>query len=131
EKIIKNYNDMCHRAINMTPNEAVKHENWNRVKENIEKYKKEFKHYDRKTLIFKKNDKVLVKNDLRAKKSEDYFIQKGKILENEYGDIYKVELQGGKIIRRHESQLKKIEEGKLDQIEPMIDPCKGVGSKGG
>lgn len=42
DKIIENYNKLEHRAVGMSPNDAIKENNWNKVREIGNKYKKEF-----------------------------------------------------------------------------------------
>ena len=43
KRIVENYNNVLHRGIGMSPNEALKEENHERVKIHENKYKKEFK----------------------------------------------------------------------------------------
>lgn len=51
--IIENYTNTIHRGIGMSPNIAIFDENWEKVKNHENKYKKEFKKYDKKQIFLK------------------------------------------------------------------------------
>jgi hypothetical protein len=50
---------------------------------------------------------VYIRNELRRTKMDDEFNSSGEVIENEYGDVYKVITENGAEIGRHTSQLKK------------------------
>jgi transposase-like protein len=110
-KIVENYNNLVHRGVGMTPAEALKEENINKVKEWSNKYKQEFK-TKKKINKLEINDHVLIRNEVRRSKMDDEFEKRGivkRILDN---DIYEVSVVNKKLknenIRRHISQLCRI-----------------------
>ncbi|KAI5168206.1 hypothetical protein NEIRO03_0877, partial [Nematocida sp. AWRm78] len=106
--ITENYNqNMIHRAINMTPNQAQLPENWDLIKRyTIQEYKKEFK--EKELPKFTKGDKVLIRNDVRTSKDDKHFERVGTVIDNETTDTYLVQLDGhnNSTLTRHFSQLK-------------------------
>jgi predicted nuclease of restriction endonuclease-like RecB superfamily len=111
-KIVDAYNKTTHRGIGMAPDEALKEENYNRVVENVERYKKEFLGKNRGIVKLKVGQKVLIKNEERLGKMDDEFREEGVVIENVYGDIYKIRIGRNdkfKFIKRHISQLKPFE----------------------
>jgi hypothetical protein len=115
KRIIENYNNLEHRALGMSPNEAIKKENWSRVKEYEKHYKKEFAKYSKKEVQFKINDRVLLRNEFKNCKMDNEFQDEGKIIKREYGDVYQVKMNDGSVVRRHAAQLKEgIARGRLE-----------------
>lgn len=107
--LIENYNGMVHRGIGMSPKNAIMRENWDVVRNNVDKYKNEFKKYNKIRTTFQIGDEVLIRNEMKTKKMDEAFKEFGEVLERVHGDVYKIKTKAGKTIRRHESQLKKVE----------------------
>jgi hypothetical protein len=107
-KIVENYNNMVHRGIGMCPNDAMKCENFERVRKNEELYSKEFKRIHKQAESFKIGNEVLIRNEIKKNKMEDEFSEKGIIIKHEYGDVYQVKLCEGDVVRRHASQIRGI-----------------------
>ena len=103
-KVLDTYNNMEHRGIGTSPNEAVKEENWEKVRKVQEKYRKEFK--EKKLEKFTLEKDVLIKNEFRKNKMDDYFKEKGKIKSQISENVYLVENEDGKLLRKHSCQLK-------------------------
>ena len=106
--IIENYNKLKHRGINMSPEEATKQENWEAVRKFSEKYKKEFEKYNKPEKKFTTGDKVMIRKEIKENKMDNEFEMNGTILENEYGDVYKVKTSQGLVLRKHATQLRRI-----------------------
>jgi hypothetical protein len=119
-KIIENYNNCYHRALRMSPNDAVQNKNKDEVLKNVPKYKKEFKK-QRNKKSFVLNQNVLVKNETKRTKMDEEFNGEGIIIERMSGKTYKVKMKNGNCIVRHVSQLKDFSRGKLDQENKMVD----------
>lgn len=77
-RIIEAYNETYHRGVGMSPNKAVKKENYDVVRSNSLKYEKEFKILKGKR--FEIGSQVLVKNEKIKGKMDDVFTRKGIIL---------------------------------------------------
>ncbi|EJW04250.1 hypothetical protein EDEG_01482 [Edhazardia aedis USNM 41457] len=104
---------MCyHMGIGCATDEAVKSKNWEKVRKHSENYMKEFVKKRRRIKKFENNDRVLIKNHLRKTKNDEIFLKKGKIVKNEYGDVYEV-LKDRKLIKRHASQLRWCSKGEV------------------
>ncbi|KAI5164558.1 hypothetical protein NEAUS03_2518, partial [Nematocida ausubeli] len=90
--ITKTYNDkMIHRALNMTPNQALLPENWDLIKkDSLPKYKKEFK--EKVLPKYQPGDKVLIRNDIRSSKDDKHFELEGTVVDNDTTDTYIVKL---------------------------------------
>ena len=105
-RIIENYNNIVHRGIGMSPNEATREENFKKVLENQEKYKKEFK--PKRFKVFNIGDSVLIKNECKGDKMQDEFKEKGKIKTRLKHNAYEILLEDGSMLRRHSSQLRNL-----------------------
>lgn len=105
-KIIRNYNNILHRGIGMSPNDAMLPENKLKVLENSIKYAKEFKRYFRKHEKFKIGQKVILKNELRSTKMEPEFKGEATIIKDLGKDKYIVKLKNGKEFIKHATQMK-------------------------
>lgn len=103
--IIENYNNILHRALGTTPNEALRPENRERINKRIERYKKEFNEEHQRS--YKIDDKVLVKDETRKTKDSPWYKEKGKIIRKK-NNKYEIILGNNKKIIRHASQLKQI-----------------------
>ena len=103
KKVIDNYNDIRHRAIGMSPNEALKPENREKVIENQKTYQKEFKTKELES--FEVGQEVYLKNETRAHKDDDHFAEKGKIKKRD-GNTYEIETEDKSLFRRHSTQLR-------------------------
>jgi translation initiation factor IF-1 len=83
--------------------------------------------FDRKNSKFKmklnEGDKVFVRKELRKNKMDDEFSMRGEIILNEYGYIYRIRCDDGSEIRKHVSQLRRVEEGEVG-IETCSNVCK-------
>ena len=109
EKVIERYNETIHRGIGMTPNNALKEENWELIIKHQEKYKKEFK--ERKFIEFNVGDHVLVKNELKHDKMDDEYRDEAIVKEKLDHKAYKVLLMDGSMLIRHCSQLRRLRDG--------------------
>lgn len=104
ETITQAYNKTFHRAIKMSPEEAIEPINRAEVLINIEAYKKEF--------IFKElpkflvNQRVMIKNEFPKSKEEKKFNLQGEILECLERDTYLIELESKERVIKHYAQLK-------------------------
>lgn len=103
EKIVENYNNMPHRAIGLTPNDAFKENNREIVLENEQKYAKEFK--QGKVKEFKIGENVYIKNETKTHKDMPSYKDRGRIIDK-IRNKYVIEKPNGKGITRHSSQLK-------------------------
>ena len=101
---LKTYNNNIHRALGMSPNEAMNPVNHDRIRDKMEKYAKEFK--SRNLNDLKEGDCVYIQNESPKSKMDKVFDDTGKITECEPNNGYKVKLDNGGIIRRHRTQLK-------------------------
>ncbi|MGL5706922.1 MAG: reverse transcriptase domain-containing protein [Aeromonas sp.] len=106
QNIIGNYNNIKHRAIGMTPNEACKEENWSKVKVNEIKYKQEFEKRNKKEKKYEIGDRVLIKNEHRKTKMDDEFHKEGNVEKLVHENVYLIKDKDGKMIKRHASQLR-------------------------
>ena len=114
EKLTSNsYNNLKHRGIGMSPDEALKEENWEKVKKTQEKYQKEFK--ERKLESFEIGEKVLIKNELMKGNMDDQFKEKGTIMSKISENIYEIEDENKKIHRKLTSQLRGINKRSLKE----------------
>ena len=52
-------------------------------------------------------DNVRLRNELKRGKMDDEFDKKGVVVENVYGDVYKVKTKKGKNVIKHISQLRR------------------------
>jgi hypothetical protein len=111
EKVVEMYNKTFHKGIKMMPLEAVKEENWKRVREAVKTYQEEFVRKERRYDRFKVGNIVMLRNENRKDKMEEYFKQKGRVVEDYGNDCYKVRLINGKEFKRHALQFKLLEEG--------------------
>jgi acetyl/propionyl-CoA carboxylase alpha subunit len=116
KRIIENYNNMTHRGIGMSPNSAMLKENWDTVKKYQEKYQKEFQKKHKNVKILKIGDKVLIRNEHRNTKMDNYFDKEGVIKQRVYGNVYLVEGKDGRMFKKHEAQLKEFERGEVGTI---------------
>ena len=103
-KVVDNYNKTSHRGIGMSPESAVKKENWGKVIENSEKYSKEFKGRILSSLSV--GDEVYIRNETRQTKMDLEWNRVGIITEKCGENTYMVKTKDGKEIQRHKSQLK-------------------------
>ncbi|KAG0435598.1 hypothetical protein DMUE_4655 [Dictyocoela muelleri] len=89
----------------MCPEEAIKEENWNKVKEHQENYKKEFgKIENDKTLNV--GTKVSVKKEIKKDKMDKEFDEMGEIVGIIGNNRYLIMLNSGIDKVKHSSQLK-------------------------
>lgn len=114
KEIVNSYNNIPHRGIGITPNEAVKPENFEFVKLHQEKYKKEFSRKDKRMVSLNVGDSVLLRNEFKKKKMDDEFKEEGVIQKKEENDVYEVLTKNGATLRRHVTQLRRFERGVLD-----------------
>lgn len=112
--VVLNNNNSYHRGIGMSPEEAMKTENYQKVIDNSKNYQKKFRKYFVKHEKFYENDKVLLKNELKSHKMDNEFEKIGTVTRRLGKDAYEVELKEGNKFVRHASQLKLLERGKLD-----------------
>lgn len=106
-KIVENYNNLKHRALGMSPNDALKPENYDKIKKREESYEKEFIKKYGTMETFAENDKVLIRNEIKQTKMDDEFKELGVIIKDEGRNIFTVKKENGSVIRRHASQLRK------------------------
>lgn len=104
KRIINRYNETEHRALGMSPKEAMKGENREGLLERQEKYKNEFK--EKKLRKYEIGSKVLIKNEQKKDKMDDEFRESGEIRKALNHDAYEVLLEDGSMLRRHSSQLR-------------------------
>lgn len=117
--IIDNYNNSYHRGIGMSPNEAMLASNHLKVRLHEKKYIKEFNKRNKFTKKYKIGESVMLKNELKRKKTDKNFKETGKITKHLYGDVYEIRTDKGKVEKRHTSQLRRMfEPGKLDGMRP-------------
>lgn len=98
KRIIDRYNETEHRALGMSPKEAMKDENRESLLERQETYKNEFK--ERKLRKYEIGCKVLVKNEQNRDKIDDEFrenVERKRALNQ---DAYEVLLEDGSMLRR-------------------------------
>jgi hypothetical protein len=108
QEVIDRYNRTIHRGLGISPNDACKEENYNKIKEHEKKYELEFKRKNRKREILEENQKILIKNEFRKKKGDKRFFEKGTIARHLYGEVYEVKNNKGVFVKKHISQLKRI-----------------------
>ncbi|MGL5709134.1 MAG: reverse transcriptase domain-containing protein, partial [Aeromonas sp.] len=89
-KIISAYNRTEHRGIGMTPEQALKKENWDKVKINVEKYKGEFECKSKRVNILRDGEKVLIRNELRKGKMDDAYNEHGIVVRRIHGNVYEI-----------------------------------------
>jgi hypothetical protein len=100
--ILANYNNSFHRAIGMSPNEAMCEENFKKVKEKEAAYQKEFvKQRNCKNETLKVKEHVLIKNENRINKMDNIFKECGIVLEALDHDKYLIETENRNNIVRH------------------------------
>lgn len=107
KKVVKTYNGLRHRGINMCPMEAMEEKNYEKVRETQEKYRKEFERKNLKLEQFREGDDVLIRNEFKTNKMDDAFQEKGMIKKILYKNAYEVITAKGKTIKRHGLQLKR------------------------
>lgn len=107
KRIVYNYNNIPHRAIGMSPNDAMNPLNWERVAEHTLKYSKEFLKGSKVVTKFNDGEKVLIRNEFKTNKMDDEFRETGTIVKNEYGNIYEILDKNGCRIRRHAAQIRR------------------------
>ena len=106
--IVEAYNNSVHRGTGMCPDEAIREENWKKVREWQIKYRKEIEQRKAKVGEFKMGQEVLIRNEFKRTKMDDEFKSKGKIVEVRHGDTYKVKTSEGVEILRHALQLREV-----------------------
>ncbi|KAG0439143.1 hypothetical protein DMUE_2635 [Dictyocoela muelleri] len=89
----------------MSPYEALKRENFEKVMENQKVYCKEFGIKNNKSRL-KIGDRVLIRKEIKCSKSDKEYEYGGVIDEIIRPEQYKIINDNGIIMRRHESQLK-------------------------
>ena len=105
KRVIKVYNDIRHRGIGMPPNEAMKHENYDKGKEIREKYEREFK--EKNLEKFTIGQDVLVRNEKLGNKMIDKFNEEGVVINMVRDNDYLIRMKSnGRNLRRHASQLR-------------------------
>ena len=112
-KVVDNYNNIRHRGVGMTPNEATIKENWEKVRFNETAYEKEFARKMKKVSKLNIGDNVLVRNEFKEGKMDDEFFTRGIIVKNIYGNVYLVKTVDGQEIKRHIVQLKLLKKGEV------------------
>lgn len=112
-KILEQYHDTYHEGLGTTPNEAIDSKNWDylkqkQYKETLEKYKKKFKNgtWDK----LKEGDKAILRMEVGRKKPDPLFKDKAKVQQVNENDSYLVRLENDKLLKRHISQLKEVNE---------------------
>ena len=108
-EVLNKYNQSYHRIIRMAPNEAIKPENREEVKNN--QYELKIKENEAFLLngnwpILKVGDRVLIKDELRKSKKGRKFKTEAVIKEILGFNTYKLEKSNKKSYKRHISQLK-------------------------
>ena len=114
-KVIARYNGSFHRGIGMSPDDAIKQENREKVLHNQEKYAVEFKK-NNKILKLEVNDKVVIRNEVKANKMDKEFYEKCKIVKILENDTYMVLKNTDETVPRHWSQLKLYRECRICNI---------------
>ncbi|KAI5163519.1 hypothetical protein NEAUS03_2335 [Nematocida ausubeli] len=104
-QVTKAYNNTVHRAIGMSPMQAMEEDQHKKLLHSVDKYKREFGITERLELPL--NQPVLVRKDIRSK-DDKHFEEEGKIEALEGFDTYIVRLANGKRIKRNRSQIKPI-----------------------
>ncbi|KCZ77540.1 hypothetical protein H311_01446, partial [Anncaliia algerae PRA109] len=69
KKFVDNYNDLPHRGIGMSPNDACKKENFEKIINHENKYIKEFIRKGAKQKIYEIKDQVIVRSELQKKQN--------------------------------------------------------------
>lgn len=104
---IETYNEQVHRAIKMSPKEAMEEKNWEMVMNNAQKYAKEFKEINLQQ--YEKNDKVIIKNFTIKNKNDKRYKEKGTIEEIIGNNTYRIRIDdSNKLIVRHGQHMKKL-----------------------
>lgn len=96
-KVVDAYNGTRHRAVGMSPNEAIKEENTGRVKMAQDHYRGEFKSRG-KIEELEIGQLVLIRNEHKRAKSNDECGGSGKVMEKLLNNIYLVQPEGGEAI---------------------------------
>ncbi|KAG0441136.1 Pro-Pol polyprotein [Dictyocoela muelleri] len=105
KKVVDVYNDeVIHRAIKMTPKEALKIDNRDLVIKNMEIYGREFK--TKKAEKFNLNQSVIIRNETKRNKMDHEYDKVGYIRSILSQNVYEIKLKDGKLLRRHATQLK-------------------------
>ncbi|KRH94226.1 putative transposable element [Pseudoloma neurophilia] len=103
-KIISSYNDLTHRGLGMSPNQALLPKNYDKVLQNSLKYAKEFK--EGTFHEFNIGDSVIIKNENKNDKMDDEYKQIGKVIRKDIHHSYRIQLEDGSILKRHSLHLK-------------------------
>jgi hypothetical protein len=112
-KVVKAYNNTIHRGIMMSPNEAFRQENWNKILDFQKKYIQEFERKERKFEKLNVGDIVLLRNEHNKTKMSDVFSKRGVVIQRCGSDSYKVRTLNGNEYLRHALQLKLFKEGEV------------------
>ena len=104
ENVLKVYNNVKHCSLDMTPTE-VKWEikkSWLREVQFKDTLKYNTKREKTRVIIkYKKENNVLIKNEIHKYKGQYKFDRLGIIEEELENDTYKIKLNNGKVIKRH------------------------------
>lgn len=103
-KIVEVYNDNYHRGIGMSPKEAFKSVNHNKVKKWGYKHAKEFSSRNMDKLSV--GTKVILRNENRRTKMDKEYGQLGEILKSCNNYVYIIAIKDGKNVERHQTQFK-------------------------
>ena len=104
KEVVRTYNEIKHRGIGISPNEAMMSKNREIVLKNQQKYANEFK--EKKFEELKTGDDVFIRNESKKDKMDLEFNKQGKVLKKLRENIYLVKEKGGKKRIKHISQLK-------------------------
>lgn len=104
QKVVDGYNQSIHRAISISPNEAVSESNWGQVIRSIESYKREFRFKELPKL--KQDQDVYIRNEVMKSKDEKSYNRTGIVIKALERDTYLIKDKTGKQHLRHFSQLK-------------------------
>lgn len=107
KKAIEAYNKSTHRAIGISPIEAQEEKKWSEIIERQKQYGKEFSAKNTKIDKFTEGEKVFVRNEEKQGKMDDEFKEKAEVIRHEYGNVYVIIMNDGKLTRRHVSQLRR------------------------
>lgn len=102
-RVTAQYNQTVHRALGMSPRQALCPENVERVQKASERYRKEFNDGTRPGLDLEQ--KVLIRKEIRSK-DDKHFEKHGKVVSKLSPMTYEVLGDDGKVYVRHYSQLK-------------------------
>ncbi|MGL5708136.1 MAG: reverse transcriptase domain-containing protein [Aeromonas sp.] len=113
EGIIKNYNNLKHRAIGCSPIEALREDKRKMINEHTKKYAKEFNIRKGRMKSFEVGDSVIIKNEFKTKKMQDEFVETGIVKEVIRENKYLIKLKKGNDVVRHATQLKLFKDGEV------------------